>query len=168
MPGACYFFTLTLQDRQSTLLTRKINELRYAFQHAIKRYPFVIDGVVVLPEHLHVVMTLPSNDSNYSQRLSLIKSTFSRQISTSEPVSESRQHKRERGIWQRRFWEHLIRDEQDYARHLDYMHYNPVKHGYVKTPVEWPYSSIHRYIKKGMLPRSWGCADDFIGRLFGE
>jgi len=162
------FFTVALQDRRSTLLTNKINELRHAFQDAIKRYPFIIDGMVVLPEHLHVLMTLPPDDTNYSQRLGLIKSTFSRQIDSSEPVSDSRQQKRERGIWQRRFWEHLIRDELDYARHLDYMHYNPVKHGYVKTPVDWQYSSIHRYIKLGILPRSWGCTDDFTERTFGE
>ena len=97
-----------------------------------------------------MVMTLPENDGNYSQRWNLIKGSFSRQIEHFERVSVARQNKRERGIWQRRFWEHLIRNELDYSRHINYIHYNPVKHGYVSNPTEWKYSSIHRYIKAGI------------------
>ena len=113
------FFTLTLQDRRSDLLIRKIKELRIAFHRVMKTYPFTIDGIVVLPEHVHMSMTLPSDDINYSQRISFIKSAFSLQLEPMEFINSSRQSKRERGIWQRRFWEHLIRDEQDYERHLD-------------------------------------------------
>lgn len=159
VPGVSYFFTLTLQDRRSDLLVRNIKELRIAFQRVIKAYPFTIDGIVVLPEHMHIIMTLPPDDENYSQRISFIKSAFSRQLEPMELINSSRQAKRERGIWQRRFWEHLIRDEQDYERHLNYIHYNPVKHGHVKSPSQWPHSSIHRYINAGILPVNWACAD---------
>jgi putative transposase len=159
IPGASYFFTLTLQNRQSDLLICKIKELRVAFQRVMKTYPFTIDGIVVLPEHIHMTITLPPGDTNYSQRISFIKSTFSRQIEPTEFVNSSRQAKGERGIWQCRFWEHLIRDLQDYEKHLDYIHYNPVKHGHVKSPSEWPHSSIHRYIKAGILPANWASTD---------
>ncbi|MGQ3891600.1 REP-associated tyrosine transposase [Legionella sp. CNM-4043-24] len=158
-PGASYFFTLTLQDRRSDLLICKINELRHAFKQAIQAYPFTIDGIVVLPEHMHMCITLPPGEANYSQRISFVKSAFSRQVEPIELISSSRQGKRERGIWQRRFWEHIIRDEQDYERHLNYIHYNPVKHGYVESPSQWPYSSIHRYINSGILPMDWTTAD---------
>ena len=110
---------------------------------------------MVLPDHFHLMMTLPPDDANYSQRLGFIKSFFSRQMESLESVSVSRKNKRERGIWQRRFWEHVIRDELDYSRHLDYIHYNPVKHGYVSKPSEWQYSSIHRYISSGILLQDW-------------
>lgn len=155
LPGASYFFTLTLQDRRSNLLICKIKELRIAFQRVMKTSPFTIDGIVVLPEHMHMTLTLPPDDTSYSQRISFIKSAFSRQIEPMECINSSRRTKRERGIWQRRFWEHLIRDEQDYEKHLDYIHYNPVKHGHVKSPSEWPHSSIHRYVNSGILPANW-------------
>ena len=131
--GTTYCFTVVLQDRRSDLLIQKINELRQAFKQVIERYPFVIDGMVVLPDHFHLMMTLPPDDANYFQRLGFIKSCFSRQVESLEPVSVSRKNKRERGILQRRFWEHVIRDELDYSRHLDYIHYNPVKHGYLNS-----------------------------------
>ena len=114
------------------------------------------------------MMTLPPDDANYSQRLGFIKSCFSRQIESFEPVSVSRKNKREPGIWQRRFWEHVIRDELDYSRHLDYIHYNPVKHGYVSKPSEWQYSSIHRYINSGILPQDWASHGEASKQLFGE
>ena len=155
VPGASYFFTLTLQDRRSDLLIRKIKELRMAFQRVMEAYPFAIDGIVVLPEHIHMSMTLPPDDINYSQRISFIKSAFSRQIEPIEFMNSSRKTKRERGVWQRRFWEHLISDEQDYERHLDYIHYNPVKHGHVKSPSQWTYSSVYRYINAGILPANF-------------
>lgn len=169
--GASYFFTLTLQNRRSDLLVCRIKELRIAFQQVIKSCPFTIDGIVVLPEHMHMVITLPPGDTNYPQRIGFIKSVFSRQLEAIEFINSSRQIKRERGIWQRRFWEHLIRDEQDYVRHLDYIHYNPVKHGYVKSPSKWLHSSIHRYIDAGILPADWANTD-IIGQdpkaQFGE
>ena len=106
VPGASYFFTLTLQDRQSDLLICKINKLRIAFQQVMKTWPFTIDGIVVLPEHMHMTMTLPPDDINYSQRISFLKSTFSRQLEPEEYINSSRRTKRERGIWQRRYLIH--------------------------------------------------------------
>lgn len=160
---------MVLQDRSSDLLIRKIHELRRAFKLVIEKHPFVIDGVVVLPDHFHLMITLPLEDANYSQRLSFIKSYFSRQIEPLESINLARKKKRERGIWQRRFWEHGIRDELDYSRHLDYIHYNPVKQGYALSPSKWPYSSIHRYIKSGILSPNWAMhreENDHI--IFGE
>lgn len=168
IPGTSYFFTIVLQDRRSDLLTRRIKELRQAFKQVIERYPFTIDGIVVMPDHLHMIITLPPDDANYSQRLGFIKSSFSRQIESLELIHASRQNKRERGIWQRRFWEHVIRDELDYSRHMDYIHYNPVKHGYVNSPSEWQYSSIHRYINLGILPPDWASNKEFTDHTFGE
>ena len=168
IPGTSYFFTVVLQDRRSDLLIRKINELRQAFKQVIERYPFIIDGIVVLPDHFHLMMTLPPDDANYSQRLGFIKSFFSRQIESLESVSVSRKNKQERGIWQRRFWEHVIRDELDYSRHLDYIHYNPVKHGYASKPSEWQYSSIHRYISSGILLQDWASHGEASKQIFGE
>ena len=108
-----------------------------------------------------------TNDADYPTRWRLIKSTFSRALPQSERISTSRRKKGERGIWQRRYWEHLIKDEKDFERHVDYIHYNPVKHGYVQSPVDWPYSSIHRYIHKGIIPSDWAVNGNLEG-CFGE
>jgi len=168
IPGATYFFTVNLLNRKSSLLTDHINQLRYVFLTARFHYPFTIDGIVILPDHLHVVMSLPKEDRNYSLRWNIIKGVFSKQIEPEETIVMSRKNKRERGIWQRRFWEHLIRDESDYEHHMNYIHYNPVKHGYVTTPTEWEYSSIHRFIQAGFLPKNWGCSDEFNLPNVGE
>ncbi|MFA5959287.1 MAG: transposase [Tatlockia sp.] len=164
VPRASYFLTLTLQDRQSNLLISKINQLRIAFLQSQKNHPFTIDGIVVLPDHLHLIMTLPNDEVNYSQRIGFIKSAFSRQFEPGEVINSSKKSKRERGIWQRRFWEHTIRNEQDYINHMNYLYYNPVKHGYVKTPLQWQYSSIHRSIHRG----DWATAEAFDSSQFGE
>jgi putative transposase len=168
VPGATYFFTLNLQNRQSNLLIDCIDDLRFAFRKVQQGHPFYIDAIVILPDHAHMIMTLIPNDIDYSKRLSLIKATFCRQIEPYETISTSRQRKRERGIWQRRFWEHMIRDASDYEHHINYIHYNPVKHGYVKNPSDWPYSSIHRFIREGILSAQWACSDYFKEPLFGE
>ncbi len=154
--GASCFFTVTLNDRQSDLLTRHISLLRHAFHEVKTRHPFAIDAIVILPDHLHCIFTLPENDDNYSMRWRLIKSTFSRQLPNRENRSQSRIQKRERGIWQRRFWEHVIRDEEDFQIHVDYIHFNPVKHGLVDQTMKWPYSSFHRYVKQGVYSLEWG------------
>ncbi len=154
--GGTYFFTLTLQNRKLSILTDYFSQLRDSFNKVKSNHPFILDAMVVLPEHLHVLMTLPENDSEYAKRLLLIKAGFSRQLPKFENISESRAKKGERGIWQRRYWEHCIRDENDFHRHVDYIHYNPVKHGYVDRPTGWHYSTIHRYIVNGILDSSWG------------
>lgn len=107
---------------------------------------------MILPDYLHTIWTLPENDADYPKRWSLIKATFSRALPKTERIGPSRIARRERGIWQRRYWEHQIRDDLDLQRHIDYIHYSPVKHGYVTQASDWPYSSLHRYIKAGILP----------------
>ena len=155
VPGGTFFFTVNLADRSSCLLTEHVHLLRHSIGKVKTSHPFDIVAMVVLPDHLHTVWTLPEGDSNYPLRWSLIKAGFSRGLAATEPISYSRSRKRERGIWQRRYWEHLIHDSDDLARHVDYIHFNPAKHGYVDDPVEWFYSSIHRYIGKGVLPPDW-------------
>ena len=167
-PGATYFFTINLKDRASNLLVTNIHALRVALSQIKKRYPFEINGIVILPDHLHMMINLPGGDSDYPLRIRLIKSIFSRQLPCSESISFARQRKKERGIWQRRYWEHCIRDEKDYAHHLNYIHYNPVKHGYVKKASDWPYSSIHRYIEAEVLCKEWGGCDGDQEGVFGE
>ncbi|KAF1712717.1 REP-associated tyrosine transposase [Pseudoxanthomonas sacheonensis] len=152
VPGGTYFFTVAIAERRRTLLTDRIDELRDAFRVAHKVRPFRIDAIVVLPDHMHCLWTLPPGDDAFSIRWSHIKAGFSRRIAVGEHRRPSRIAKRERGIWQRRYWEHLIRDGTDLRRRVDYIHFNPVKHGYVKQASEWPYSSLHAYIARGDLP----------------
>lgn len=154
--GGTYFFTVALAERQATLLTDQVAQLRTTFAEVRRRHPFEIVAIVVLPEHLHAIWTLPAGDMNYPMRWSLIKAGFSRAIPKGERIRDSRLAKRERGIWQRRYWEHQVRDESDLQKHVDYVHYNPVKHGYVNRPADWPNSSIHRYIRMGWLDQDWG------------
>lgn len=161
--GGTYFFTVNLADRSSRLLVEHIDDLRAAVRTVKQRHPFEIVAWVVLPEHMHAIWALPESDNDFSGRWSLIKSGFSRAIARSEAVPVSRAAKRERGIWQRRFWEHLIRDEVDLQRHVDYVHINPVKHGYAKRASDWPHSPIHRYIERGWLTADWACDVDDSG-----
>ena len=155
-PGATWFFTVNLAERHGNrLLTDRITELRQAFRETHRDHPFETDAIVVLPDHLHAVWTLPGGDTDFSLRWSLIKARFSRSIETGERVSLSRQRRRERGLWQRRFWEHCIRDEDDLAAHIDYIHANPVKHGYAARAIDWRWSSFHRYVRDGRLPSDW-------------
>jgi putative transposase len=155
-PGGTYFFTVTLDDRHSDLLIRRINDLRVVMQHVKAVHPFQIDAWVVLPEHLHMLWTLPPGDVDYSTRWSRIKAGLSKRVPRSEAVSGSRSRKGERQIWQRRFYEHTIRDQDDFNAHVDYIHFNPVKHGHAARPVEWPFSSIHEFIRRGVLDSDWG------------
>ena len=155
MPGGTYFFTVNLAERKRTLLVEQIDALRRAVRKVLTEHPFHIDAMVVLPDHLHVFWTLPKGDVDFPTRWASIKAGFSRCIPADERRSQSRITKGERSIWQRRYWEHLIRDEKDYARHVDYIHYNSVKHGYVRYVVKWPYSSFHRYMEQGMYDKGW-------------
>ena len=167
--GGTYFFTVNLAERTRTVLIDHVDQLRVAMREVQVRHPFYIDAIVVLPDHLHAMWTLPEGDDNYPTRWALIKAGFSRRLPHGEKRSASRAARGERGIWQRRYWEHLIRDERDYERHVDYIHYNPVKHGYANRAADWAYSSIHRYIARGMLDRNWGGDVLFeYGHSFGE
>jgi REP-associated tyrosine transposase len=153
--GGSYFFTVNLADRRSRLLTENIELLRAAFRYARNRHRFTIEAIVILPDHLHAVWTLPDDDANFSLRWRLVKAAFSRGLPGGERVSASRISKGERGIWQRRYWEHTIRDEGDFARHVDYIHFNPVKHGYTNDVQDWPYSSFRRMVRLGSYPADW-------------
>ena len=166
-PGGCYFFTVNLADRRSDLLGRQVEMLRAVVREVKAAHPFKILAMVVLPEHLHVVWRLPPGDADFPMRWSLIKAGFSRRLAKEEPIRPSRQAKRERGIWQRRYWEHLIRDEADYRAHMDYVHINPVKHGLVKRVADWPYSTFHRLAAAGTYPPDWA-GDGEAEREYGE
>lgn len=166
--GASYFFTVNLANRKNTLLVDNVDVLRESIRLVMQRHPFTIDAMVIMPEHLHAIITLPEGDNEYAKRWSLIKSNFSRQIPKTEHVSASRASKNERGIWQRRYWEHLIRDDRDFETHVNYIHYNPVKHGYVQQAADWPYSSIHRYIRSGVISVNWGGSDESKPGGWGE
>jgi len=167
--GGTYFFTVNLAERHRSLLVEYIDVLRQVVGMVKDRHPFIIDAMVVLPEHLHAVWTLPPDDQDYPRRWMLIKAGFSRQISHGERRSCSRMSKGERGIWQRRYWEHCIRDEDDFARHVEYIHFNPVKHGLVSRASDWPYSSIHRAIEAGIVEPDWGKGiRDIDNTGFGE
>ena len=168
VPGGSYFFTVNLLERHpNDLLIRHIDLLRTAVSDARKRWPFHIDAWVVLPEHRHCVWTLPVGDADNSNRWRVIKQGFSKALPITERRSKVRIARGERGIWQRRFWEHMIRDDQDYAAHIDYCHINPMKHGLVERVSDWPYSTFHRYVKEGLYPQDWATAAN-IGFINGE
>ena len=154
--GGTYFFTVNLRDRRSGLLVARIDLLRAVVSRVRRLMPFHIDAWVVLPEHMHAVWTLPEGDADFSRRWQAIKMGFSKGIDPGEALSVSRRVRGERGVWQRRFWEHRIADERDYAAHVDYVHFNPVKHGLVASADAWPYSTFHRAVARGRHPRSWG------------
>ncbi|HVY23103.1 MAG TPA: transposase [Steroidobacteraceae bacterium] len=166
--GASFFFTVNLADRSSTALVDHVNELRNVIRRVRVLHPFEITAVVVLPEHLHCIWQLPPGDNDYPTRWSLIKAGFARGLPVTERIRTSRIHKRERGIWQRRYWEHQIRDDEDMLRHIDYIHYNPVKHGHVGLPIDWPFSSLHRYTRLGKLSKSWGAGVRLGDGAYGE
>ena len=163
--GGTYFFTLVTYNRERLFcLPTNVSLLRNAFRYVMGQHPFIIDAFVLLPDHLHCIWTLPPEDCDFSTRWRLIKSYFSRQCDTlsQEAISAARQRKKERAIWQRRCWEHLIRDEVDFKNHVEYIHYNPVKHGLVKAPKDWEYSSFHRSVRQGTYDVMWGAGEEIV------
>lgn len=167
VPGGTYFFTVTLADRRSRILVDHVAALRMAFRATRRERPFAIDAVVVLPEHLHAIFTLPPDDSDFSGRWRRIKAHFTREVvAAGAPIN--RRSNGEHALWQRRFWEHTIRYETDFARHVDYIHFNPIKHGLVSRVRDWPYSSFHRYVRQGLLPEDWAGDVNEGGLEFGE
>lgn len=157
-----YFFTLATYQRQPVLLAPEFRSaLRSAITETRRHCPFSIDGWVLLPDHLHCIWTLPDQDVDFSRRWSMIKRLATQKlrglslVRTAHPT-ESRSKRREGSIWQRRFWEHQIRDERDLCHHLDYCYWNPVKHGLVQEVRLWPYSTFHRDVRRGLYPESWG------------
>jgi putative transposase len=169
LPGGTFFFTVTLADRRSRMLMDHVGLLRNAFRAARRERPFTIDAVVVLPEHLHALLTLPSDDADFSGRWRRIKGHFASALLESS-IALARRPNRDLALWQRRFWEHTIRDEGDFTRHVDYIHFNPVRHALVRRVCDWPHSSFHRYVREGLLPDDWagdagGDEGDFGERL---
>ena len=161
-PGAMYFFTLVTNHR-APILTTELGRrsLRSALVVARSRWPFEITAMVLLPDHLHAIWSLPRGNAEYPRRWSWIKRAFTVEWlkggGGEGQVSRSKQNARRRGVWQRRYWEHHIRDENDLERHCDYIHYNPVKHGLVGCPRDWEYSSFHRFVQSGDYPQDWAC-----------
>ena len=161
LPGGTFFFTVVAEQRARILCgehARKI--LGETLRECRVQWSFQIDAFVLLPDHLHALWTLPAGDADYSKRWAWIKKEFSKSwlsIGGSEQeVGSSRTRRRRRGVWQRGFWEHTIKDEKDYARHFDYIHWNPVKHGLVEAVCDWPFSTFHRWVRQGVYSRGWG------------
>jgi len=161
VPGGTFFFTVvTFRRRPLFAQTEHRQILREAVQLVRQRHPFTVNAWVLLPEHMHCVWTLPAGDSDFSMRWGLIKSGFSRHAKglchREEWMSDSKRKRRETTIWQRRFWEHQIRSDEEYQIYMDYTHFNPVKHGLVARVADWPFSTFHRYVKLGVYPEDWG------------
>ncbi|MGY6274343.1 REP-associated tyrosine transposase [Methylomonas sp. MgM2] len=159
--GASYFFTLISYRRQTILCDESVREaLRSAIEKVRAKHPFTIDAWVLLPDHLHCIWTLPQGDADFAMRWGIIKRQVSVACRDSHRkealLTPSKQKHRESTLWQRRYWEHQIRDEGDFTRHMDYIHYNPVKHGHCRRVEEWPYSTFHRYVQLGVYPVNWG------------
>lgn len=164
IPGGTYFFTVKTELNAPVFgELAAVRVLGTVMREAKRRWPFRIDAIVVLPDHLHAIWSLPAGDVGYSTRWAWIKKEFTKRYLASggqeQATSGSRRKNRRRGVWQRRFWEHTIEEERDYEAHFDYVHWNPVKHGYVTCPVDWPHSSFHRWVRAGVYPRNWGCGD---------
>ena len=173
--GGTYFFTVVTQGRSPILTSPEVRQaLREGIFQVRQTMPFSIEAWVLLPDHLHTIWTLTENDDRYAARWALIKSYVTKSsknlFGPGENFSKSRSRRKEGGVWQRRFWEHIIRDELDFQRHLDYLHWNPVRHGYVKIPMDWPYSTIHRFVARGLYPPNWGGGgvDEYPMDNFGE
>ena len=156
LPGGTWFFTVNLFRRNNNdLLVQHVDRLRAAVAEVRRRHPFVIHAWVVMPDHLHCVISLPEGDADFALRWRLIKIGFSKSLPMVEYRTTVRQRRGERGIWQRRYWEHLIRDDADFAAHVDYVHINPVKHGLVRCVADWPYSTFHRLVAMGIYSADW-------------
>ena len=159
-PGGTFFFTVNTYRRQPLLTIEAFRrELRTGIQKTRGVKPFHIDAWVLLPDHLHCIWTLPEDDSDFSTRWAMIKRHVSQScgewLNREHWLSASRRQRKETSVWQRRFWEHQIRDENDYMRHVDYIHWNPVKHGLVEAVIDWPYSTFHRYVRNGVYTSDW-------------
>lgn len=157
--GGTYFFTVTLADRRSSVLVDHIDDLRVAYRSVTEDRHIETVAICVMPDHLHAICTMPDDDMNYSSAWALIKARFSRALATHDPRLTANNHG-ELSVWQRRFWEHTIRDERDLENHVAYIHFNPVKHGYASRPMDWPPSSIHRFVRDGLLPADWAVEPD--------
>jgi putative transposase len=165
VPGGSFFFTVICERRRPLFAdARGRRVLGSILRRAQVRWPFTINALVLLPEHLHAIWSLPPGDTAYSTRWGWIKKEFTKEWlalgGAEQKASRGRRRERERGVWQRRFWEHTIASDDDFDRHFDYIHYNPVKHGHVARPRDWPWSSFHRWVAAGVYPADWACCAD--------
>ncbi len=162
-PGGHYFFTLVTHQRKPLFAnSANVKYLKTAINKVKTKYPFSLNAMVILPDHLHCLWKLPENDADYSTRWRLIKRYFSMEITAFI------NHHHEKEVWQRRFWEHLINNEEDWRKHMDYIHYNPVKHGWVKSPGEWEHSSFNYWVLKGFYDKDWGSSEPIRLRGMSE
>lgn len=166
-PTGLYFFTVALKNRRSALLVEQADLLGNAMRAAQARWPWETVAIVIMPDHLHAIWQLPDGDTNYATRWRDIKSSFVRSLTKAGHKIE-RNERGETNIWQARFWEHVIRDDDDLQKHIDYIHFNPVRHGHVARVADWPYSSFHRHVKQGLLPSDWAEAPNTLSSGFGE
>ena len=156
-PGGSYFFTLVTHSRRPIFINSdNVNKLKNAINKVKIKHPFSLNAMVILPDHLHCLWKLPENDKNFSRRWRLIKRYFSME------VAEKINSRGEKEVWQRRFWEHMIRDEEDWRKHMDYIHYNPVKHGLARAPKDWEHSSFNYWVEKGFYGKSWGSMETMV------
>jgi putative transposase len=172
-PAASYFFTVVSYSRQTILCDEAIRKaLRSAITAVRTERPFAIDAWVLLPDHLHTIWTLPPGDADFSTRWAIIKRRVSvacaNEYRRADWIGPSKQKHRESTLWQRRYWEHQIRDENDFERHMDYLHFNPVKHGHCRQVCDWPYSSFHRHVQRGVYPINWGGGEVDVDLVAGE
>jgi len=161
-PGGTYFFTLVTADRHHLFANPDAIALLQTVVREVKtERPFRSEAWVILPDHLHMIWTLPPRDADYSGRWSKIKSQFTRRWLASggaeREVSIGKQRDRRRGVWQPKFYEHTIDSDDEFIEHVEYVHYNPIKHGYVTRPIDWLHSSFHAYVKRGVYPPTWAC-----------
>jgi putative transposase len=161
-PGGTYFFTLVTDRRQRLFEDTTARQLLHNAIRLIQtEQPFDLKAIVLLPDHVHCIWRLPEEDADFSIRWACIKRHFTKARITSGgqelPISRARREHREREVWQKRFWEHRIRNEEDLIRHVNYIHYNPIKHGLVRCPHAWPYSSFHRWVRDGYYREGWLC-----------
>ena len=168
VPGGSFFFTVVAERRQRLLTEDRARlALRKAIQAVRRQRPFRIEGWVLLPDHLHAIWTLPAGDDDYATRWRLIKRDVTHQLgeASHDPalMTERRRARAQGSLWQHRYWEHWLRDEDDVRRHLDYLHFNPVKHGLVASVADWRWSSFHRYVAHGAYPIDWGLSDAGAG-----
>ena len=159
LPGGSFFFTLVMEGRRPIFASAEaVDVLREAFRSVRLSRPFELDAMVVLPDHLHCIWTLPPGDADFATRWRLVKTWFTKHCDPALRLvpNRSRIARNEQALWQHRYWEHMLRDETDFARHVEYIHFNPVKHGLALSAMDWPYSSFHRYVEAGVYPPDWG------------
>ncbi len=161
-PGGTFFFTVKTEHNAPVIAEQQfVALLEEVIREVMQLWPFEIKAIVLFPDHLHAIWSLPPGDVDYPKRWGWLKKEFTKRHlelgGHEQSTSSSRKRYRRRGVWQRRYWEHTIEDEDDFETHIDYVHWNPVKHQYVSCPVDWPHSSFHRWVAKGVYQENWGC-----------